>query len=73
MPTSLTIRTALPSDAEAVTAYDHAIQKIHTPGASDWVVFYDRGIAYERSSQWPKDLCPSIPGRCRRDSTHHAR
>jgi Flp pilus assembly protein TadD len=40
--------------AEAVTAYDHAIQKIHTPRASDWVVFYDRGIAYERSHQWPK-------------------
>ena len=25
-----------------------------TPGRDDWLVFYDRGICYERSHQWPK-------------------
>lgn len=40
--------------ADAITAYDRAIARIGKPGPDDWVVFYDRGIAYERSHQWPK-------------------
>jgi tetratricopeptide (TPR) repeat protein len=39
---------------DAVTAYDHAIARISHPGAADWVVFYDRGVAEERSHLWPK-------------------
>lgn len=40
--------------AEAVVAYDKSIARITRPVASDWVVFYDRGVAEERSKQWPK-------------------
>lgn len=39
---------------EAVAAYDKAISRITHPLASDWIVFYDRGVAEERSHQWPK-------------------
>ena len=38
--------------AEAIAAYDRAIARIKTPGPSDWLVYYDRGICYERSRQW---------------------
>ena len=40
--------------AEAIAAYDRAIARITTPAPTDWLVFYDRGICYERSHQWPK-------------------
>jgi tetratricopeptide (TPR) repeat protein len=39
---------------EAVLAYDKAITRITQPTAADWIVFYDRGVAEERSHQWPK-------------------
>jgi tetratricopeptide (TPR) repeat protein len=39
---------------EAADAYDRAIGKIKAPGPTDWIVFYDRGICYERSRQWNK-------------------
>jgi tetratricopeptide (TPR) repeat protein len=39
---------------DAVAAYDKAIGRISHPSATDWVVFYDRGVAEERSHQWPK-------------------
>ena len=39
---------------DAVAAYDKAISRIPRPAASDWVVFYNRGVAEERSHQWPK-------------------
>ena len=40
--------------ADAIAAYDRAIERIKTPTEADWLVFYDRGICYERSHQWPK-------------------
>jgi tetratricopeptide (TPR) repeat protein len=40
--------------AEAIGAYDRAIDRIKTPGPTDWLAFYDRGICYERSHQWSK-------------------
>jgi tetratricopeptide (TPR) repeat protein len=40
--------------SDAVEAYDKAIGRISRPVASDWVVYYDRGVAEERSHQWPK-------------------
>jgi tetratricopeptide (TPR) repeat protein len=39
---------------EAAKAYDKAIQKIGTPDRSHWNLFYFRGIAHERTKQWPK-------------------
>ncbi len=39
---------------DAIAAYDKAIGRIAHPVASDWVVFYQRGVAQERAHQWPK-------------------
>jgi tetratricopeptide (TPR) repeat protein len=39
---------------DAVASYDKAIGRIPHPAASDWIVFYDRGVAEERSHLWPK-------------------
>ncbi|MEM7507394.1 MAG: tetratricopeptide repeat protein, partial [Pseudomonadota bacterium] len=39
---------------EAAEAYDGAIQLIGTPENRHWVLYYQRGITYERSKQWPK-------------------
>ena len=39
---------------DAIAAYDKAIGRIARPVASDWVVFYERGVAQERAHQWPK-------------------
>jgi tetratricopeptide (TPR) repeat protein len=36
------------------TTYSKAIDTMPTPTKSNWVVFYFRGICYERSNQWPK-------------------
>ena len=38
---------------EAIAAYTKAIARIDTPQKSDWLVFYDRGVAYERAGKWP--------------------
>jgi tetratricopeptide (TPR) repeat protein len=38
--------------AEAVTAYDTALSRTGTPSAANWVLFYARGIALERSGNW---------------------
>jgi Flp pilus assembly protein TadD len=55
---------------EAVAAYDKAIARITRPAGSDWIVFYDRGVAEERAHLWPKadadfhtalDLSPDQP------------
>jgi tetratricopeptide (TPR) repeat protein len=55
---------------DAVLAYDRAIARVPHPQASDWVLFYDRGVAEERSHQWQKaeadfhralDLSPDQP------------
>lgn len=40
--------------ADAIAAYDRAVGKIKSPGQNDWIVFYDRGICYERAHQWSK-------------------
>lgn len=39
---------------EAVTAYDGAIARIGSVAPEHWSVFYSRGIALERSGQWPR-------------------
>ena len=38
---------------EAIVAYSRAVARIDTPARSDWVVFYSRGVAYERAGKWP--------------------
>jgi Flp pilus assembly protein TadD len=40
--------------AEAIAVYDQAIARIKTQTPADWLVYYDRGICYERSHQWSK-------------------
>jgi Flp pilus assembly protein TadD len=40
--------------AEAVTAYDRAIVRIKKIEPRDWSMFYARGVALERSGQWPR-------------------
>jgi tetratricopeptide (TPR) repeat protein len=40
--------------ADAVGAYDGAIGRIATPRATDWPLFYARGIANERAGRWPR-------------------
>jgi tetratricopeptide (TPR) repeat protein len=39
---------------EAATAYDGAIARTPQPQAGDWRIFYSRGVALERSGQWPR-------------------
>ena len=41
--------------AEAVAAYDEAIRRSEADGLSErWTLFYDRGVALERSGQWKR-------------------
>ena len=40
--------------AACADTYSKAIDTVPTPDKSNWVVFYFRGICYERSHQWPK-------------------
>jgi len=40
--------------AEAVSAYDAAMARIPRIDKRHWVLFYTRGIALERSGQWPR-------------------
>jgi tetratricopeptide (TPR) repeat protein len=40
---------------EAAVAYDEAIKRATAEGLPDrWTLFYDRGVSYERSGDWPK-------------------
>ncbi|MGF1502892.1 MAG: tetratricopeptide repeat protein [Paracoccaceae bacterium] len=40
--------------AEAAEAYDRAVALIDEAENRHWPLFYQRGISYERSKQWPK-------------------
>jgi tetratricopeptide (TPR) repeat protein len=40
--------------AECAEIYSKAVSTIGIPAKPNWVVFYFRGICYERSKQWPK-------------------
>jgi len=39
---------------EAAQAYDQAVQRSPGADAKSWRLYYDRGVAFERSGQWPK-------------------
>ncbi|HKX09689.1 MAG TPA: tetratricopeptide repeat protein [Stellaceae bacterium] len=40
--------------AEAVTAYDGAVTRSNAVDGRNWSLYYSRGIALERSGQWPR-------------------
>jgi tetratricopeptide (TPR) repeat protein len=40
--------------ARAEGAYSRAVERLGTPEREDWTLFYARGIAYERTKQWPE-------------------
>ena len=40
--------------AEAAAAYDSALARTPNPKPSDWRLYYSRGVALERSGQWPR-------------------
>jgi tetratricopeptide (TPR) repeat protein len=40
--------------AQCAEVYSKAIANVAVPEKSNWVMFYFRGICYERSKQWPK-------------------
>ena len=40
--------------AECADVYTKGVDTIAKPEKSNWVLFYFRGICYERSKQWPK-------------------
>jgi tetratricopeptide (TPR) repeat protein len=39
---------------QAIDAYDRVIARIRQPVQNDWVIYYSRGIAYERTGQWTR-------------------
>ncbi len=39
---------------ESAETYSRVIAQVPEPKRGDWTLFYFRGIAYERSKQWPK-------------------
>lgn len=48
------VYTADKKFAEAAAIYDRAVALIAAPKRSNWMVFYQRGIAYERLKEWDK-------------------
>ena len=40
--------------AECANVYSKGVAGVPNPEKSNWVIFYFRGICYERSKQWPK-------------------
>ncbi len=49
-----TLQRSAKDFAAAAQSYDKAISKLPAPDKAHWVLFYFRGIAYERTHQWPK-------------------
>ena len=39
---------------EAADTYTRAIARLRQPGPSDWALFYERGMAYDRAHDWPR-------------------
>ncbi len=39
---------------EAVDAYDRAITRLKKASEKDWPLYYARGVAHEKTGQWPK-------------------
>ena len=47
------IQRARKDFADCANTYGKAIDTLPTPEKSNWVMFYFRGVCYERSHQWP--------------------
>ncbi len=39
--------------AQAAETYGRAIARLGQPGAGDWALFYEQGVAYDRAHDWP--------------------
>ena len=48
------IQRARKKFAECANVYSKAVDSISQAQKTDWVIYYFRGICYERSKQWPK-------------------
>jgi Flp pilus assembly protein TadD len=40
--------------ADATATFTRAIARVPQPGRSNWVLFYQRGTAYDRAHDWPR-------------------
>src|SRR5208283_2704417 len=40
--------------ADAINAYDRVAARVRRSVQGDWIVYYSRGIAYERTGQWTR-------------------
>ncbi len=40
--------------AESIVAYDRVIARIRQSSPDDWIIYYSRGISYERTGQWAR-------------------
>lgn len=40
--------------SDAIDAYDRVIARIRQPVQGNWLIYYSRGIAYERTGQWTR-------------------
>ncbi len=40
--------------AEAAQTYSRAIARIRQPSRSDWALYYEQGISYDRAHDWPR-------------------
>ena len=49
-----TLQRSAKDFAGAAQSYDKAITLLPAPDKAHWVLYYFRGIAYERTHQWPK-------------------
>ena len=49
-----TLQRSAKDFAGAAGSYDRAIAKLAAPDKAHWVLYYFRGIAFERTKQWPK-------------------
>lgn len=54
LQTAAAIESARKNYQAAIPYYDRAIKLLGTPEKKDWQLFYSRGIAFERTKQWPK-------------------
>lgn len=43
-----------PEYAKAIAAYDRAVARLPQPQPQHWSLFFARGVAHERSGDWPK-------------------
>jgi tetratricopeptide (TPR) repeat protein len=40
--------------SESIDAYDRVVARIRQPVQNNWIIYYSRGISYERTGQWAR-------------------